>query len=192
MNYAAGGLKLDPVTLLLPHQAASEGGLIGNAAEDGVGLLTADDLIRFLVLFAHFADGHAAADGNNGTGRHIFENDGVFDQVHYLGDLGVELALLGLRLIVFAVLRQIAERAGFLDLLGNLFLPNGLKVFQLLFSSSRRSWLILKRLSTDIVKLPFDTYMLANPAQNNSVREFACYYTESRAPCQDDFRIPFL
>ena len=133
MNDAAGGLKLDPVTLLLPHQAASEGGLIGNAAEDGVGLLTADDLIRFLVLFAHFADGHAAADGNNGTGRHIFENDGVFDQVHYLGDLGVELALLGLRLIVFAVLRQIAERAGFLDLLGNLFLPNGLKVFQLLF-----------------------------------------------------------
>ena len=133
MNDAGGRFKLHPVALLLPDQSAAERRLIGNAAQHRVCFLAADDLIGLLVLLADLADGNAASHGNGAAGRHVFQNDGVFDQVFDLGDFGIQLALLGFCFVIFAVLRQIAEGTGFLDLLGNLLLADRLEVFKLLF-----------------------------------------------------------
>ena len=50
-----------------------------------------------------------------------------------LGNAGVELALLVFRLVIFAVLAEVAKAAGLLDQLRHLVGTGGLAVIQLLF-----------------------------------------------------------
>ena len=50
-----------------------------------------------------------------------------------LGNAGVELALLVFRLVIFAVLGQVAEGTGFLDQFGHFLLADGLQIGELLF-----------------------------------------------------------
>ena len=193
VDNTAGGFKLDPVALLLSHQAAAKGGFVRNTAENGVGFLAADDLIGLFVFLAHFADGHAAAHGDRAAGRHVFENDGVFDQVLDLGDLGIELALLGLRFIVFAVLRQITERTSLLDLLGDFFFPNRLKIFQLFFQLFQ-TLLAHSVTAFNGHSLNFLSILTCSqiPHRITPCGNLSCYYTESGVPCQDGTLVPSL
>ena len=56
----------------------------------------------------------------------------VGQDVLHLRDAGVELTLLVLGLVVLTVLGQVAEGAGLLDLVGDLLLPDGLQIVELL------------------------------------------------------------
>ena len=62
----------------------------------------------------------------------VVDDDGVGQDVLYLGDAAVEQGLLVFRFIVFAVLGQIAEAARFLDQLRDFLFADCLEVCQLL------------------------------------------------------------
>ena len=56
----------------------------------------------------------------------------MLDDLLKLGNAGIQLALLVLGFIVLGVLGQVAEGAGLLDLVGDLLLPDGLQIVELL------------------------------------------------------------
>ena len=134
MNGADGSLDGDLVALLRAHEGLAERGFLADGAVHGVGLLRADDLIgRHLAAGLEVHDGDGAADAH-GVGRALalVDDDDMEQNVLQLGDAGVELALLVLRLIVFAVLAQVAEAARLFDQLRDFFFTDGLEVGQLI------------------------------------------------------------
>ena len=77
----------------------------------------------------------------------LFDDGVVGQDILQLRDTGVELALLVFRLVILAILAQVAKGTGLLDLVGHFFLPDGLEVveFFLEFFQARRAQLILFR-----------------------------------------------
>ena len=63
----------------------------------------------------------------------IIHDLSIVDENLKLGNTGIELCLLALGFVIFAVFRQVAEAAGFLDLLSILFDAVGLQVIEFLF-----------------------------------------------------------
>ena len=55
----------------------------------------------------------------------------MLDKVFDLSDLGVELSLLGFRLVILGILGKITEAPRLFDLLGDLLLPDGLEEVKL-------------------------------------------------------------
>ena len=68
-----------------------------------------------------------------GIGFGLADDLGVKQDLLQLGNAGVELALLVFRLVIFAVLAEVAEAAGLLDQLRHLVGTGGLAVIQFLF-----------------------------------------------------------
>ena len=80
---------------------------------------------------------HFAANGDLILGLIILIDDHrMLEDILQLGNTGIQLALLILRLIILAVFGQVSEAAGNFDLLGNLVCAGGFIIFQFLFSSS--------------------------------------------------------
>ena len=63
----------------------------------------------------------------------LFNDDGVGQDILHFRNPSVELRLLVLRFVVFAVLRQVAEGTGLLDLLRHFLLAGGFQIIQLIF-----------------------------------------------------------
>ena len=126
-------LDSDRLTDAVAYYRTADRALVADAPLHGVGLLRADDLILDLIVFVQVAqfDMTAETDGI-GVKLGLFDYFGVLDEHLHLGDFGVELALLRLGLVVLAVLAEIAEAAGFLNKLADLFFADGLKVMELL------------------------------------------------------------
>ena len=143
---AAGGLHRNGVPLLGSDQGLAEGRLLGNDAVHGVGLLRAHDAVGghgVAVLVRHR---HLAADGHHvGGGVALVHDHHVLQDLLQLCDAGIQLALLVLCLVVLAVLAQIAEAPGHLDLLRHLVRPGGLQIVQLFlqFLGAGRAHLVL-------------------------------------------------
>ena len=112
------------------QKPASEGGVIRNATLHGVCLLRADDAVFLLLAVLKAFDNDLAAESYTVGIVRVFDNFGVLKDLFKLGNLGVELALLGFRLVIFAVLGQVAEGTGYLYLLRYLSAARGFKVLQ--------------------------------------------------------------
>ena len=112
----------------------AERAVVGDAAHHGVGLLRADDLVFLLLVLLNVKHLDGAADDDDALfDLGLFDDDGVFDQVLHFGDAGVELALLGFRLVILAVFGEVAEGARFLDQLRDFLFAGGLEIVQLVF-----------------------------------------------------------
>ena len=119
-------------------QASAEGRVVRYFTIHGVCFLRADNGVCFFIVIVKVTDLDNAAESNSALGCaciDLFNDLCIFKQNFYLGYLGVELALLGFCLIIFAVLGQIAEAACLFDLLGNFLCLVGLEVLKLLFKS---------------------------------------------------------
>ena len=132
-NNALGGLNGDLLPGLAAHEGLSEGGILGHGVVHHVRLLGADDFVNGQLLTGgKVGDRDLAANGDLiGIGLRLIDDLGVEQDLLQLGNAGIELALLVFGLVIFAVLRQVAEAAGFLDELGDLVGPGGLAVVQL-------------------------------------------------------------
>lgn len=62
----------------------------------------------------------------------LVDDDGVRQNVLYLGDAAIELGLLVFRLVIFAVFREVAERTGLFDLLGDFLFARRFQIVQFL------------------------------------------------------------
>ena len=117
-------------------QALADRRVVGDSALAGIGLLRADDFILIFKLIVQVPDSHKAAKRNRIFREiviHVVHDFGMFDQVLILGNTGIQLALLGFCLVVLAVLGQVAEASGFLDLFGDFLFTDGLHVVELFF-----------------------------------------------------------
>ena len=133
LHLARGRVDGHRLAYLVAQQAAAYRALVGDASGHRVGLLGADDLILQLLVLVHVEQFDAAAERDDALVHVLlFDYLGLLYEGLELGYLGVELALLGLGLVVLAVLGQVAEGAGLLDELGDLFFADGFEIVQLL------------------------------------------------------------
>ena len=129
LEHANGRFDIDDIADLMAEQRLAERRVVGDAALHGVGLLRADDGVELLVTGLHILnlDGAAEADLAFGV-LGLVDDDGVGKDVLDLGDAAVELGLLVLGLVVFAVFGKVAEGARLLDLLGYFLLTRRLQI----------------------------------------------------------------
>ena len=119
---------------LVAHQRLAEGRILADGAGHDVRLLgTHDTVCRQLLAAAQLRYGNNAADGDLVGILALVHDHRVQQDILQLCDAGVQLALLVFRLIVLAVLAEVAEAAGLLDQLRHLIGTGGLAVIQFLF-----------------------------------------------------------
>ena len=130
---ADGGVHADLVSLFCAHERLAEGGILGDGVMHGVCLLRADDLVLgHLAAGLYVCDRHAAADADSvGACVALVDDDGVQQDILDLSDAGVQLALLVLRFIIFAVFAQVAEAARLLDKIRHFLFTHGFEVGKL-------------------------------------------------------------
>ena len=131
LNSACGSIDGNDVTGLAALQSAAYGRVIGDAACLGVSLLRTYDLIDFLKVLLNIKNSYLAAQSNGTLGNILFIcfNDfRIFNEFLDLSDLGIELTLLVLGLVVLTVLRQVTEASCFLDLLCYFLSLNGFQI----------------------------------------------------------------
>ena len=113
----------------MAEQRLAERRVVRDAALHGVGLLRADDGVELLIAGLHILDLDGAAEADLAFGvLGLVDDDGVGKDVLDLGDAAVELGLLVLGLVVFAVFGEVAEGARLLDLLGYFLLTRRLQI----------------------------------------------------------------
>ena len=121
------------VALSRADQGDADGGGVGDLTGSGVGFVGADDVVGRLHTARFVIYGDDGADADAGLIHLTLVKDArVCDHLAKLGDAGVDLALLGLCLIVLAVLGQVAEGTGGGDLLFVLLHLDGDEVVELL------------------------------------------------------------
>ena len=132
MQVTGGGLHQDLFPHLFAQQGPTKGGVLRNPAVHRVGLLGTHHLIGLLLvkLQVQHGDPGAQTDGVVVV-LVLLDHHTVGQNLLHLGNPGVELALFVFGLVIFAVLAQIAEGAGLLDLVGYLFFADGLEVSEL-------------------------------------------------------------
>ena len=117
----------------MAKQRLAERGVVGDAAFHGVGLLRANDGVKLLVARFHVLDLDGAAEADLALGvLCLVNNDGVGENIFNLGDAAIKLGLLVLGFVIFAVLREVAERTRLLDLLGDFLFAGRLQIKKLL------------------------------------------------------------
>ena len=114
-------------------ERAADRRVVGNTSFAGVGLLRADYLVGLLIFVLNVAHLDDAAEGDGVFRRvmvDIIDDFRVIDENLDLCDPGIQLSLLGLCLVVLTVFREVAEAAGFLDLLRDFLFPDGLQIIK--------------------------------------------------------------
>ena len=104
------GLDLKGLALGLADDGAAKGRVVGDAQVHRIGLLGADDLVDVLIPGVKVLDADTAAQADVARLLIRFFNDnGVGQDILHLGDAAIELGLLVFRLVIFAVLREVAK-----------------------------------------------------------------------------------
>jgi hypothetical protein len=133
LKHALRCVYINNIADFVAEKPSAKGGIVTDSALHGVGLLGADDGVYNFFVKLNVTNRDLAADTNLVSLAAALDNLGVFYQILILGDFGIELALFGFRLVIFAVFGKVAEGAGLFDLLRNLFFSDCPHVVQLFF-----------------------------------------------------------